>query len=153
MSDKKPFFKKPVFWIIVAVLLIIGVSSLPEVEENTNSTTATDTTQNQEVIEDQPKQWVSDFTLSGSGTKKTEPFTISSDRFKIKYSFQDTSGFGVGILDISTKRASGQTVDYASVYVSGETVEDETIVYGSGEVYLDISSVNGNWKIEVEQYR
>jgi len=83
------------------------------------------------------------FTFSGNGIKKSEPFTITGDRFKIKY---DCSGSYCG----ATLYKNGSFKDLI-MNVAGST-KDETIIYGKGEYYIDANTM-GSYTMIVEDYK
>lgn len=132
-STKKPLLKRWWFWAIVIFFAVgIGVASddPPQIGESTPTTAAT----YQEV-----------FAFSGNGTKKSEPFTITGSRFKIKY---ECAGNYCG----ATLYKVGKTLQEGSIMNTTEAIKDETIFYGSGEYYIDANTL-GQFSMTVEDYR
>ena len=85
------------------------------------------------------------FSFSGNGAKKSEPFTISGDRFKIKY---NCSGELCQAFLYSTNNN-----EMSSIIMNGTgPLNDETILYGSGQYYIDSNSL-GNYTMTVEDYK
>jgi hypothetical protein len=85
------------------------------------------------------------FTFKGNGTKKSEPFKISGDRFKVKYSCS-------GGLCSAFLYAAGSSLPKQLLVNTTDAVSDETIVYGAGEYYID-ANVIGTFSFAVEDYR
>ncbi len=85
------------------------------------------------------------FSFSGNGAKKSEPFTINGDRFKIKY---NCSGELCQAFLYSTNNN-----EMSSIIMNGTgPLNDETIIYGSGQYYIDSNSL-GNYTMTVEDYK
>lgn len=97
-----------------------------------------------------PKTWQTTHTYSGTGTKKTETFTVGND-WKIKWSCTVGSFSGIDYnVIVSVMRSDATPLDYGTINTmckdgnsSGETHEHK-----GGTVYLDITSL-GDWSIEV----
>src|SRR3989344_8935688 len=85
------------------------------------------------------------FTFTGSGAKKSEPFTIQGDRFKIKYDCR-------GDLCQAFLYKVGSSIPASLIMNQVGSVQDETIVYGSGEYYIE-SNTLGSYTMVVEDYR
>jgi hypothetical protein len=87
----------------------------------------------------------------GSEDKKTQPFTIKGDEWRIRYtvdSFSDFSMFHAYVYP------TGDMRDYVSslecVYKSCSDVQ--YIYEGNGDYYIEIRYDGNNWKLEVEDY-
>jgi hypothetical protein len=91
-----------------------------------------------------PKTYQQVFTFSGDGSKKSEPFTITGSRFKIKY---DCPG---RLCSASLYKTNGDMTDL--IMNAKGPLTDETIIYGSGEYYIDSNSI-GNYTMTVEDYK
>lgn len=85
------------------------------------------------------------FTFKGNGTKKSEPFRITGDRFKVKYSCS-------GGLCSAFLYPVGSSLPKQLLVNTTDAVSDETIVYGAGEYYID-ANVIGTFAFAVEDYR
>lgn len=145
---KKPFYKK---WWVIAIAIFFGVGFIGSLADK--STPQTATTQTQDTIS-QPsepvtsKQYVEIFKFSGNGQKKSEPFTITGSRFKIAYDCKgDASATycGAFVFKVGSKLPQG-------VMNSPQAVKDETIIYGSGEYYIDANTM-GNFTMTVYDYK
>lgn len=94
----------------------------------------------------QAKTYQQVFTFSGNGAKKSEPFRVTGDRFKIKY---DCSG---SLCQAWLKRVGGPDYDMQVIMNSTDQVKDETIFYKAGEYYIESNSL-GNYSMTVEDYK
>ena len=92
-----------------------------------------------------PKTYQQVFSFSGSGPKKSEPFTITGSRFKIKYNC-------TGDICQAFVYNTHKSTDMSLVMNGAGPVNDETIIYRSGEYYIDSNSV-GNYTMTVEDYK
>lgn len=86
------------------------------------------------------------FTFSGNGAKKSEPFTITGSRFKIKY---DCKG---GLCQAFLKKAAGEEWDLKLIMNTTNATKDESIFYGAGEYYIDANTM-GSYTMTVEDYK
>ncbi|MGB0757456.1 MAG: hypothetical protein ACPGO5_03300 [Patescibacteria group bacterium] len=93
----------------------------------------------------QEKSYQQVFTFSGNGAKKSEPFTITGSRFKIKYDCN-------GDLCQAFLHNTRSDFDLELIMNSTESVADETILYGSGEYYIEANTI-GSYTMTVEDYR
>ena len=159
-QEKKPFYKK--WWVWIVAFFVIGTLSsmgseqktvtqpviqTPQVTDNVQPT-APQAVQKpvvtQPPVTATPKSYQQVFTFSGNGAKKSEPFTITGDRFKIAYDckgdFCQAFMFKVGSqLPEVVMNATG-------------AVKDETIMYGSGEYYLNANTM-GSYTMTVYDYK
>lgn len=152
---------KKVKWGITAavVLLLIivgfGMSNTPTttttLPKNTinpteqpaaNNTPATPETPTPAPVE---KSYQPVFTFSGNGAKKSEPFIIAGDRFKIKYNCS-------GDLCQAFLYKVGSSIMSELIMNNAGAINDETIIYGSGEYYIDSNSI-GSYTMTVEDYK
>ncbi len=110
-------------------------------------------------------QWRAVANFSGDASKTTEPFTISSDRWRVKWQL-DASQEAAELM-----KGSGQSAGkYASIWVravkDGESDtdsqdvvskmgpgSDQTEMNGAGTWRLKVNDANAQWKIVVEEYR
>lgn len=148
---KKPFYKK---WWVIALAIFFGVGLIGSLADKSTPTQTSTTTQNQETKTTQSsepvvgKQYVEIFKFSGNGQKKSEPFTITGSRFKIAYDCKgDASATycGAFVFKVGSQLPQG-------VMNSPQAVKDETIIYGSGEYYIDANTM-GNFTMTVYDYK
>ncbi len=126
--------------LVVVCIILGGVLSTSSVNTNSASTPQSD----------QPAQktYQQVFTFSGNGAKKSEPFTIQGDRFKIAY---DCKGDPSMTLCQAFVYKVGSSLPQV-VMNSPQSVKDETIIYGNGEYYIDANTI-GSYTMTVEDYR
>ena len=86
------------------------------------------------------------FTFSGNGAKKSEPFTVTGSRFKIKY---DCKG---SLCQAFLKKVAGEEWDIKLVMNTTENIKDESIFYGAGEYYIDANTI-GSYTMTVDDYK
>lgn len=149
---KKPFYKK---WWVIALVVFFGVGIIGSMTDKSTSTPAQTATQTDKTSTvSQPsepvagKQYVEVMTFSGNGQKKSEPFTITGSRFKIAYDCQgDPSATycGAFVFKVGSQLPQG-------VMNSPKAIKDETIIYGSGEYYIDANTM-GNFTMTVYDYK
>jgi hypothetical protein len=89
-------------------------------------------------------------TFTGSGIKETQPFTVTSDTWRLRYDFEST-----------TPDQQSSSFDM-SVYKTGNTIPESVITLerpgsdttyvnaGAGTYYLSIGSANATWTVTVE---
>ncbi|MDP3785237.1 MAG: hypothetical protein Q8R12_04195 [bacterium] len=151
-ENKKPFYKK---WWVIALAVFFGVGLIGSMaDKSTNTPTQTATQSEKTTTTSQPsepvagKQYVEVMTFSGNGQKKSEPFTITGSRFKIAYDCKgDTSATycGAFVFKVGSQLPQG-------VMNSPQAIKDETIIYGSGEYYIDANTM-GNFTMTVYDYK
>jgi hypothetical protein len=90
-------------------------------------------------------------TFTGSGIKETQPFTVSSDTWRLRYDFEST-----------TPDQQSSSFDM-SVYKTGNTIPESVITLerpgsdttyvqaGAGTYYLSIGSANATWTVRVDE--
>lgn len=85
------------------------------------------------------------FSFSGSGIKKSEPFTITGSRFKIKYDC-------TGSLCQAFLYKVGSDFPAGGVMNTAGPTKDETVQYGAGTYYIEANTL-GQFSMTVEDYR
>ncbi len=130
--------------IILAVFIVIGLlaGSGGEKQSNTSPTTETEVSQKSK---EATKEYQPVFTFKGNGAKKSEPFTITGDRFKIKYNCTGD------LCQAFLQKPDSEIMSDLIMNTTG-SVKDESIFYGSGEYYIDSNSL-GNYEMIVEDYK
>lgn len=148
--QSKKFYKRWWFWVAVPVVLIILIAMFSG--GSTNPPTATTEESDTEQAAPAGKQYVEVATFSGTGQKKSEPFTIQGDRFKIAYDCKGDTGAtfcGAFVFKVGSNLPQG-------VMNAPQAVKDETIIYtsmaGKGEYYID-ANVLGNFTMTVYDYK
>ena len=86
---------------------------------------------------------------TGSGSKDTESFSVSSAEWRIRWSATATSSVG-GALSISVYGADGERVASTdSDRIQGQRSGSSVVRAPPGRYYLSILSANLNWRIDV----
>lgn len=147
-NDKRPWYKAKWVW-IVGILIIFYIGGLA----GTGTGTSSQNNQSDERVQESSSgQYVEVFTFSGSGQKKSEPFTITGSRFKIVY---DCVGQAGASLCQAFLFKVGSTLPQPFLNTI-QSIKDETIIYtsvsGKGEYYID-ANVIGNFTMTVYDYR
>jgi hypothetical protein len=89
-------------------------------------------------------------TFAGEGFLETQPFTITSDRWQLTYEVSGLEiGQEAGLFITVYSAANDQFVTSTSQESEGLNVFN--INAGPGTYYLDIVSVFGSWRVNVEQ--
>lgn len=147
---KKPLYKRWWVWVggIIVLFIIIGASSGGSSTNKTASTESKSTAESTKPAES-GKQYVEVFKFSGNGAKKSEPFTITGNRFKIAY---DCKGDTSATLCQAFAYKVGSNLPSGAIMNSGSAIKDETILYGKGEYYIDANSI-ANYTMTVYDYR
>lgn len=134
--------------ILGLLIFVVFVSSFA----STDTANTVDESSNESKVEnktgetkEKKKGYVKVLSFKGSGQKKSESFKITGDRFKIAY---DCRG------DLCQAWASKPGSDFAheSIMNTTEPIKDETIIYESGEWYIEVNSI-GTWSMTVYDYR
>jgi hypothetical protein len=110
--------------------------------------------------------WVQVETFTGSSEKRTEPFTIISDRWRVKWSFTaseaakelmshstgDANTYAMlGAKAVSEDNPKKDDQEILSAKIGSGT--DKTEMRGSGTWSIQITSANSNWALTIEEYR
>ena len=85
------------------------------------------------------------FTFSGDGAKKSEPFTITGSRFKIKYSCN-------GDFCQAYLYKVGSDLMSSLIMNKAGSTSDETIFYSAGQYYID-ANIIGSYAMTVEDFK
>ncbi len=132
--------------IFIAVVLIgVAISFMPNNSERDTDVTADQMSTENVSEETSSKDYQKVFEFSGNGAKKSEPFVITGDRFKIKYNC-------TGDLCSASLYKIGNSFPSDLIMNTTDSVNDETIIYGSGEYYINVNSI-GTYSMIVEDYR
>src|SRR5215211_4682686 len=89
-------------------------------------------------------------TFTGSGIKETQPFTVTSDTWRLRYDFESTTpDQQSSSFDMSVYKTSNTIPE--SVITLERPGSDTTYVQaGAGTYYLSIGSTNATWTVTVE---
>lgn len=144
MQEKinKPFYKKK--WVIVTGIIVVlyFIGSASEKQTQTNQVS-------NPIVQ---KQYQEVFTFKGNGAKKSEPFTIQGDRFKISYDCKANPSVPLCMAFIYKV---GSSLPQALMN-SQQSIKDETVIYsnlaGKGEYYIDVNTL-GSYTMTVYDYK
>ena len=140
------------FWvrILLALVLIVIAGSMAG-KEAIKATNSSGNQEQESVKADggsppaTAKSYQQIFTFSGKGTKQSEPFTITGDRFKITYDCH-------GDLCSAFLHEVGRDLPKGLIMNTTGSASDETIFYGGGEYYID-ANMMATYQFSVEDYR
>ncbi len=130
--------------ILVILLSSIGSSKSPKTTNGSKENNVSESASS--------KSYQQVFSFNGNGSKKSEPFTIQGDRFKIAY---DCKGDASATICNAFVFRVGSSLPQA-VMNSSKPVKDETIIYtsmaGTGDYYIDANTM-GNFTMTVFDYK
>jgi len=142
---KKLFIGIVVFIGVILLISIIGaIAGDPNQETNQQPSS--------EPANATEKSWQDVSSWSGSGIKKTEPFTITGDRWQVEWASQDTSGFDASILQIYVYQMGSDLPLEVLANAQGNT-SDSSQVYKKGEFYLEIVGANADWTVSIKELK
>jgi hypothetical protein len=156
-KPKKSILKKWWFWVIAIFIIIIIASAggdekeetTPEQQSKQQQPQTQESPQNLE--KEQKVTWQKVKSWSGTGIKKTEPFTIIGDQWRINWKNKG-GDFGGGILQVYVYKP-GESFPEELLANTTEVSSDSSYIYKKGTFYLDISSANTSWEIELEELK
>src|ERR671913_2467636 len=89
-------------------------------------------------------------TFSGSGIKETQPFTVTSDTWRLRYDVQSTStDQQSSSFDMSVYK-TGNTIPESVITLERPGSDTSYVNAGAGTYYLSIGSANATWTVTVE---
>ena len=90
-------------------------------------------------------------TFSGDGSKDTQPFTVTSDTWRLRYDFQSTApDQPSSSFDMSVYK-SGNTIPESVITSESPGSDTSYVDAGAGTYYLSIESTNATWTVTVEE--
>jgi len=90
-------------------------------------------------------------TFTGNGIKETQPFTVTSDTWRLRYDFesstpdQQLSSFDMGVYK------TGNTIPESVITLERPGSDTTYVNAGAGTYYLSIGSANAKWSVTVEE--
>jgi hypothetical protein len=137
---EKPFYKKTWFIVLVTLLVFGTIGKIAGVDTKTTTDNVAENST--------PKQYVEIMKFKGNGQKKSEPFTITGSRYKVAYECK-----GDPKLTLCQAFSFKVGSKLPQILMNTNTaVKDETIIYESGEQYID-ANVIGNFEMTVYDYK
>lgn len=138
---------------IIAILSAVVFVALDPVGQINRAQDSEGQTPNQEQTsgntEEKSATWHEVKSWSGTSSKKTETFEIKGSQWRIKWTNEDTSGYGFNLLTILVYKPGEESV--MEVITAGGN--DVSNIYDlKGTLYLDIDAISTRWSITVEDY-
>jgi hypothetical protein len=89
-------------------------------------------------------------TFTGSGIKETQPFTVSSDTWRLRYDYESTTpDQQSSSFDMSVYK-TGNTIPESVITLERPGSDTSNVNAGAGTYYLSIGSANATWTVTVE---
>lgn len=130
-------------WLAIGSIVVIIVAFIA-IAGNTN--TGSKTT-NADVNTNTNKTYQQVTTFTGKGSKNSEPFTIKGDRLRVKY---ECTGMPCYAKLRPVQKRPGFL--WKDIFNTDKSTKDETIIYQSGEFYIEVVS-SESFNIVVEDYK
>lgn len=134
---------------VVLVVVLLGVatatmdkSQLPKTQTTTAENPAQQPEAQEQVI---PQSYQEVFVFKGNGAKKSEPFTITGDKFKIAYDCK-------GSLCQAWLKNPDSSFSFEIIMNGTGPIKDESIFYKAGTYYIESNSI-GTYSMSVQDYR
>jgi len=90
-------------------------------------------------------------TFTGSGIKETQPFTVTSETWRLRYDFESTTpDQQSSSFDMSVYK-TGNTIPESVITLERPGSDTTYIQAGAGTYYLSIGSANATWTVTVEE--
>jgi hypothetical protein len=90
-------------------------------------------------------------TFRGSGIKDTQPFTVTSDTWRLRYDFQSTTpDRQSSSFDMSVYK-TGNTIPESVITIERPGSDTTYVQAGAGTFYLSIGSANARWSVTVDE--
>lgn len=100
------------------------------------------------------KEWVELITFSGIGEKKSNEFTYSGGKARMRYNFQ-CNGYGACAIYVVEEGIDSMSVGgFPEVMLNNsENGESNLSHLKKGSYYLNVISANGKWSVTVEELK
>jgi hypothetical protein len=90
-------------------------------------------------------------TFTGTGIKETQPFTVTSDTWRLRYDVQSsTPDQQFSSFDMSVYK-TGNTIPESVITLERPGSDATYVNAGAGTYYLSIESANATWTVTVEE--
>lgn len=136
--------KKKTIWIVLGIILfIVFIASIAGGgDENSKDDAAISTDQT----------WTEVIQLSGTGDKKSETFTYSGKRLRMRYNYQasDFGAFAAYVVQDGKSLMEDGGMPEVTLD-AGEEGTSNLSHLRKGDYYLDVMSANGKWTIIIEE--
>jgi hypothetical protein len=100
-------------------------------------------------VSTQPKEWVQVTQMSGNGTKTSDKFKISGEKWAIMYKTGNVDF--AGLFQIFVYDKSGNLISVAAN--TDRETEEQTYIHDSGEFYIEVNSFGLDWALIIMEYK
>jgi hypothetical protein len=90
-------------------------------------------------------------TFTGNGIKDTQPFTVTSDTWRLRYDFESTTDDQQSSSFEMTVYKPGNTIPESIITLESPGSDTSSVNAGAGTYYLSIGSANATWTVDVEE--
>jgi hypothetical protein len=90
-------------------------------------------------------------TYTGNGIKDTQPFTVTSDTWRLRYDFESTTGNQQSSSFEMTVYKRGNSIPESIITLERPGSDTSYVNAGAGTYYLSIGSANATWTVTVEE--
>lgn len=134
-------------FILVVVLLGVAVGTMDRSKLSTPEQAAqpSDAEPAADQIPVAAKSYQEVFSFKGNGAKKSEPFTITGDKFKIAYDCK-------GSLCQAWLKKPDNSFSFEIIMNGTGPIKDESVFYNAGTYYIESNSI-GNYTMSVQDYK
>jgi hypothetical protein len=90
-------------------------------------------------------------TFTGNGIKDTQPFTVTSNTWRLRYNFESTTDDQQSSSFEMTVYKPGNTIPESMITLERPGSDTSYVNAGAGTYYLSIGSANATWTVNVEE--
>ena len=90
-------------------------------------------------------------TFTGNGIKDTQPFTVTSETWRLRYDFESTTDDQQSSTFEMTVFKPGNTIPESIITLERPGSDTSYVNAGAGTYYLSIGTANANWTVNVEE--
>jgi len=90
-------------------------------------------------------------TFTGNGIKDTQPFTVTSHTWRLRYNFESTTGNQQSSSFEMTVYKRGDSIPESIITLERPGSDTSYVNAGAGTYYLSIGSANATWTVTVEE--
>jgi hypothetical protein len=90
-------------------------------------------------------------TFTGNGIKDTQPFTVTSDTWRLRYNFESTTDDQQSSSFEMTVYKPGNSIPESKITLERPGSDTSYVNAGAGTYYLSIGSANAAWTVTVEE--
>jgi hypothetical protein len=90
-------------------------------------------------------------TFTGNGIKDTQPFTVTSDTWRLRYNFESTTDDQQSSSFEMTVYKPGNSIPESIITLERPGSDTSYVNAGAGTYYLSIGSANATWTVTVEE--